>query len=115
MVLLFKVGDIVWAKTSGYSATFYHRPCEVLSVWGDIITVKVLDSSFTYEVEATNFELAPLRAILETGDKLIHKDTKEKLIFKDYFENGRVFCTKLNGIVQIYNISDIVRSDNFYV
>ena len=59
----------MWAKTSGYSATFYHRPCKVLSVWGDIITVKVLDSSFTYEVEATKFELAPLRAILETGDK----------------------------------------------
>ena len=112
---MFKVGDKVWAKTNRYSMTSYHRPCEVLSVWGDIITVKALDSSFTYEVEATNFELAPLRAILETGDKLIHKDTKEKLIFKDYFENGRVFCTKLNGIVQIYNISDIVRSDNFYV
>lgn len=36
MVLLFKVGDFVWAKTSGYSATFYHRPCKVLSAWGDI-------------------------------------------------------------------------------
>ena len=79
---MFRVGDKVWAKTNIYSMTSYHRPCKVLSAWGDIITVKVLDSSFTYEVKATNFELAPLGAILEIGDKLIHKDTKEKLILK---------------------------------
>lgn len=115
---MFKVGDKVWAKTNRYSMTSYHRPCEVISVnklhLGRIV-VRIAKTGGGYEVDACEFELAPLRAILETGDKLIHKDTKEKLIFKDYFENGRVFCTKLNGIVQIYNISDIVRSDNFYV
>ena len=27
---MFKVGDIVWAKVSKYSVTFYHRPCTVM-------------------------------------------------------------------------------------
>ena len=94
---MFKVGDKVWAKTNRYSMTSYHRPCEVISVdklhLGRVV-VRIAKTGGGYEVDTCEFEHIPKGAM---------------------FENGRVFCTKLNGIVQIYNISDIVRSDNFYV
>lgn len=55
---MFKVGDIVWAKTNRYSVTFYHRPCKVLSdYWDNTIKVQVLDNGSTFVVEKTNLSL----------------------------------------------------------
>lgn len=53
MVLLFNVGDIVWSKSHRYSVTFYHRPCKLLTDFGEdgTIRVEVLDNGCRFDVE----------------------------------------------------------------
>lgn len=103
----FAVGDIVWAKISKYSITFYHRPCNVLKILGSQMRVRVLDSGSTFVVDADKFELVPKGGILEPGDKLIHKKAKEILIFKGYHDCDYIKCKKSNNKVEQYLIQDI--------
>lgn len=106
---MFKVGDIVWPKVHKYSITFYHRPCKVLKYLGPKMRVQVLDTGRTFEVDAYRFELVPEGGILEPGDKLIHSETKEKLIFIKYHKCDYIKCRNLANEVKQYKIQDIER------
>lgn len=116
MVSLFKVGDIVWSKTHYYSITCYHRPCKVLKCLGSEMRVQVLDNGMTFVVDAHKFELVPEGGILEPGDKLIHKKTKEILIFKGYHDCDFIKCVNSNNKVEQYLIQEVERFRKlFYV
>lgn len=113
---MFKVGDIVWSKSHRYSVTFYHRPCKVLKCLGSEIRVEVLDKGSTYVVDACKFELVPDGGILEPGDKLIHKDTKEKLIFEKYHYCDFIKCRDSYDDVKQFKIQEVERfREIFYV
>lgn len=99
---MFKVGDIIWAKESEYSFTFYHRPCKVLKCLGSVMRVQILDNGSTFIVDAYKFELEP-------DDVLIHSTTKEKLIFIKYHERDYINCRNLANEVKLYKIQDIER------
>lgn len=116
MVLLFKIGDIVWAKTDRYSVTFYHRPCKVLSdCWYNTIRVQVLDNGSTFIVDRDKFELVPTGGILRPGDKLFHKKLREILTFKEYFDSGKIHCRNEDNLNYQYDIKDVRRLGGFYV
>lgn len=113
---MFKIGDIVWAKTNRYSVTFYHRPCKVLSDhWDNTIRVQVLDNGSTFVVEKDKFELVPPGGILRPGDKLFHKKLREILTFKEYFDSGKIHCINNDNLCYQYDIKDVQRLGGFYV
>lgn len=113
---MFKVGDIVWSKSHRYSVTFYHRPCKVLKCLGAELKVQVLDNGSTYIVDTCKFELVPEGGIFEPGDRLIHNDTKEILIFTQYHECEYIKCRNSDNEVKYYKIQDVERcKEIFYV
>ena len=112
---MFKVGDIVWAKTNRYSVTFYHRPCKVLKCLGSELRVQVLDDGSTFIVEKDKFELVPPGGILSPGDKIFHKKLREILIFKEYFNSGKIRCKNSGNMVFQYDIKEVQRLGAFYV
>ena len=113
---MFKVGDIVWAKVSKYSITFYHRPCRVLEVVGNYIKVEVLDNGGIFTVEKDKFEVITPDKIINYGDKVYHKELKEYLIFMNYIDSNSIKCKNLFGVVGTYNIKYIDKvGDLFYV
>ena len=116
MVSLFKVGDIVWAKTGGFSSTFYHRPCKVLEfLSNENMLVEVCDTCKSYEVSSRKFELADPKMCFKKGDKVLFLAEKELLLFHRYFLNGLVECKNYNGIIECYGIRDIIPGEIFYV
>lgn len=82
----------MWSKSHRYSVTFYHRPCKVLKCLGSELIVQVLDNGSTFIVDAYKFELVPPGGILRPGDKLIHSETKEILIFTMYHDSDYIKC-----------------------
>ena len=113
---MFKVDDIVWSKVHNYSVTFYHRPCKVLKCLGSEMKVQVLDTGNTFVVDAYKFELVPEGGILKPGDKLIHSETKEILIFTKYLDSGYINCRNSLNEVKHFKIYDIERVRKiFYV
>lgn len=113
---MFKVGDIVWAKVSKYSVTFYHRPCRVLEVVGNSIKVEVLDNGGRFTVEKDKFEVITHGKIINCGDRVYHKELKKHLIFISYIDSDVVKCKDLFGNLDKYNIKDICKvGDLFYV
>lgn len=113
---MIKTGDIVWAKVHRYSVTFYHRPCKVLSNYGDnTIKVQVLDKGSTFVVEKEKFELVPTGGILNPGDRLFHKNLREILTFKEYLDSGKIRCENSDTNVFQYDIRDVQRLGGFYV
>lgn len=106
---MFKVGDIIWAKESEYSLTFYHRPCKVLKCLGSVMRVQILDNGSNFVVDAYKFELVPEGGILEPDDVLIHSTTRKKLIFIKYHECDYINCRNLANEVKLYKIQDIER------
>lgn len=117
MVLLFNVGDIVWSKSHRYSVTFYHRPCKVLTDFGEdgTIRVEVLDNGYRFVVEKDKFELVPPGGILRQGDKLFHNKLREILTFKEYFDSGKIRCRNKDNLNYQYDIKDVRRLGGFYV
>lgn len=116
MASLFKIDDIVWSKVHRYSVTFYHRPCKVLKIVGSEMRVQVLDNGSTFVVDVLNFELVPYGGILEPGDELIHSETKEILIFTQYFDSDYIKCRNSDNEVRQYKIYDVERARRiFYV
>ena len=104
---MFKVGDIVWAKESGYSVTFYHRPCKVLGY---------IDSGSTFTVNESVFEIVPEGEILDVGDKLIHKESKKMLIFKAYVDCDFIKCRDSLNDLKLIKIQEVERyREIFYV
>lgn len=71
--------------------------------------VQVLDTGRTFVVDAYRFELVPEGGILEPGDKLIHSETKEILIFIKYLKCDYIKCRNLANEVKRYKIQDIER------
>lgn len=113
---MFKVGDIVWSKSHRYSVTSYHRPCRVLKILGSEMRVQVLDNGYYFIVDVLKFELVPEGGILEPGDKLIHSDTKEILIFTQYLDCECIKCRNSANEVKQYKIQDVERhKEIFYV
>ena len=113
---MFEVGDIVWSNVHKYSVTFYHRPCKVLKCLGSELRVQVLDRGSTYIVDTFKFELVPDGGILEPGDKLIHSETKEMLIFTKYLDCDYIECRNSDNKVKQYLIQDVERYRKiFYV
>lgn len=113
---MFKVGDIVWAKESEYSMTFYHRPCKVLSYIDGCINVRVIDSGSTFTVRESVFELVPEGGILNPGDKLIHKKSKEMLVFTAYVDCDFIKCRDSHNEVKQFKIQEVERfREIFYV
>lgn len=113
---MFKVGDIVWAKVSKYSITFYHRPCKVLEALGHYIRVEVLDNGSRFTVEKDKFEVITHDKIINCGDKVYHKELKEYLTFISYIDSDIVKCKNLFGNLDKYNIKNICKvGDLFYV
>ena len=113
---MFKVGDIVWAKVSKYSVTFYHRPCRVLEVIGNYIKVEVLNSDGRFTVEKDKFEVITHDKIINYGDKVYHKNLKKYLTFISYIDSDIVKCEDLFGNLYKYNIKHICKvGDLFYV
>lgn len=107
MVSLFKVGDIIWAKKSGYAVTFYHRPCRVLEYIDGGVRVKVLDNGSTFTVNESVFELVPEGGILNPDDKLIHKESKEMLVFIAYLDCDFIKCRDSYNEVNQFKIQDV--------
>lgn len=113
---MFKVGDIIWAKQSGYSITFYHRPCKVLSYNDEGLHVSVIDSGSTFIVDESVFELVPEGGILNPGDKLIHKESKEMLVFTVYVDCDFIKCRDSYNDVKQFKIQEVERyREIFYV
>lgn len=113
---MFKVGDIVWAKESEYSMTFYHRPCKVLSYSDGGIRVRIIDSGSTFTVNESVFELVPEGGILNPGDKLIHKKSKEMLVFTAYVDCDFIKCRDSFNEVKQFKIQEVERfREIFYV
>lgn len=113
---MFKVGDIVWAKQSGYSITFYHRPCKVLSYNDAGMRVRVIDSGSDFTVDESVFELVPEGGILNQGDKLIHKESKEMLVFTAYVNCDFIKCRDSYNDVKQFEIQEVERfREIFYV
>ena len=113
---MFKVGDIIWAKKSGYSITFYHRPCKVLKYTDMGVRVKVLDSGSTFTVSESLFELVPEGGILNQDDKLIHKESKEMLVFIAYLNCDFIRCRDSHDEVKQFQIQEVERyRELFYV
>ena len=111
-----KVDDIVWAKVSKYSVTFYHRPCRVLEVVGNYIKVEVLHNSDIFTVEKDKFEVITHDKIINFDDKVYHKELKKYLIFISYIGSDIVKCKDLFGNLDKYNIKNICKvGDLFYV
>ena len=113
---MFKIGDIVWAKKSGYSITFYHRPCKVLEYNDRGINVRVLDNGRAFTVDDSLFELVPEGGILKPGDKLIHKESKAMLIFTAYVDCDFIKCINSSNEVKQFKIQEVERvREIFYV
>lgn len=113
---MFKVGDIVWAKESRYSMTFYHRPCKVLSYSDEGIRVRIIDSGSTFTVRESVFELVPEGGILNPGDKLIHKKSKKMLVFTAYVDCDFIKCRDSYNDVKQFKIQEVERfREIFYV
>lgn len=113
---MFKVGDIVWAKESEYSMTFYHRPCKVLSYSDGGIRVRVIDNGSVFIVRESVFELVPEGGILNPGDKLIHKKSKEMLVFTAYVDCDFIKCRDSHNEVKQFKIQEVERfREIFYV
>ncbi len=113
---MFKVGDIIWAKHSEYAITFYHRPCKVLSYNDGGIHVRVIDSGSTFTVRESVFELVPEGGILDPGDKLIHKKSKEMLVFTAYVDCDFIKCRNSHNEVKQFKIQEVERfREIFYV
>lgn len=113
---MFKIGDIVWAKVSNYSVTFYHRPCKVLGNLGYYIRVEVLDNGSIFTVEKDKFEVIPHGEIINYGDIVYHKKLNEYLIFINYIDSDMIKCKDLFGDLNTYNIKYITKKgDLFYV
>lgn len=106
---MFKVGDIVWAKESEYSMTFYHRPCKVLSYSDGGIRVRIIDSGSTFTVRESVFELVPEGGILNPGDKLILKESKEMLVFTAYVDCDFIKCRDSYNDVKQFKIQEVER------
>lgn len=113
---MFEVGDKVWAKWSEYAITFYHRPCKVLGYNDEGMCVRIIDSGSTFTVRESVFELVPEGGILVPGDKLIHKESKEMLVFTAYVDCDFIECRdSLNDIKQ-FKIQEVERfREIFYV
>lgn len=113
---MFKIGDIIWAKQSEYTITFYHRPCKVLGYIDGGIHVRVIDSSSTFTVRESVFELVPEGGILNPGDKLIHKKSKEMLVFTAYADCDFIKCRNSHNEVKQFKIQEVERfREIFYV
>lgn len=113
---MFKVGDIVWAKESGYSMNFYHRPCKVLSYNNEGMRVRIIDSGRAFKVNESVFELVPEGGILDPGDKLIHKESKEMLVFTAYVDCDFIKCRDSFNEVKQFKIQEVERfREIFYV
>lgn len=106
---MYKVDDIVWAKISKYSITFYHRPCRVLEVVGYYLKVEVLDNGSIFTVEKDKFEIITHDKIINCGDKVYHKELKEYLTFISYIDSDIVKCKDLSGNLDKYNIKNICK------
>ena len=106
---MFKVGDVIWANNSKHLFVFYHRPCKVLSISTLGIRVKILDNGAKFTVDKDDFELVPKGGILKRGDILIHKETKEKITFLEYYYHDLLYCRNSNNRVRSYNIKEIER------
>lgn len=113
---MFKVGDIIWAKNSRYSITFYHRPCKVLGYINEGMRVSIIDSGSTFTVNESVFELVPEGGILNPGDKLIHKESKEMLVFTAYVDCDFIKCRNSYNDVKQFKIQEVERfREIFYV
>lgn len=113
---MFKVGDIIWAKNSRYSMTFYHRPCKVLGYINEGMRVSIIDSGSTFTVNESVFELVPEGGILNPGDKLIHKESKEMLVFTAYVDCDFIKCRNSYNDVKQFKIQEVERfREIFYV
>lgn len=78
--------------------------------------VQVLDNGYYFIVDVLKFELVPEGGILEPGDKLIHSDTKEILIFTQYLDCECIKCRNSYNEVKQYKIQDVERcKEIFYV
>lgn len=78
--------------------------------------VQVLDNGYYFIVDVLKFELVPEGGILEPGDKLIHSDTKEILIFTQYLDCECIKCRNSDNEAKQYKIQDVERyKEIFYV
>lgn len=113
---MFNIGDIIWAKNSRYSMTFYHRPCKVLGYINEGMRVSIIDSGSTFTVNESVFELVPEGGILNPGDKLIHKESKEMLVFTAYVDCDFIKCRNSYNDVKQFKIQEVERfREIFYV
>ena len=113
---MFKVGDIIWAKQSEYAITLYHRPCKLFGYNDEGMCVIILDSGSTFTVRESIFELVPEGGILNPGDKLIHKKSKEMLVFTAYVDCDFIKCRDSHNEVKQFKIQEVERfREIFYV
>lgn len=113
---MFKVGDIVWAKTHRYNETSYHRPCEVINI-GNLINgrmiVKVLDTGKRYEIDSNEFETITEDKILYIGDILKYKE--EELILLSYRDFGTALCKRYDQSEIKVKLKDVRKVSGFFV
>lgn len=96
--------------------TFYHRPCKVLSYNDESMRVRIIDNGSTFTVNESVFELVPEGGILDPGDKLIHKESKEMLVFTAYVDCDFIKCRDSYNHVKQFKIQEVERLRGiFYV
>lgn len=113
---MFKVGDMIWAKSNKYSMTSYHRPCEVISVNKlhlDRIVVRIAKTGGGYEVDACEFEHIPKGAIFEKDELVTYKEIMFKFIKYDCM--GTAILKHKEGYLINAEIKDIRKVGGFFV
>lgn len=90
---MFKVGDMVWAKTHRYGMTSWHRPCEVINVnklpLGKI-SVRIAKTVRSYEVDACEFEHISKELYFKKGDLVTYREMVFKFIEYDCMETAKL-------------------------
>ena len=113
---MFKVGDMVWAKTHRYGMTSWHRPCEVINVNKlhlGRISVRIAKTGGSYEVDACEFEHIPKGAIFGKGELVTYKEIMFKFIKYDCMETAKL--KHKEGYIISAEIKDIRKIGGFFV
>lgn len=114
---MFKVGDIVWAKESRYSMTFYHRPCLVKGYdrFGSLL-LQAFDQSnlAVHDVKDIYFELVPSYKVLNYGQMIRIKGLDRLVKFKKYKNRGYIEVFDGDRLSEYY-VDSIIFEEGFYI
>lgn len=112
---MFNIGDIVRATTQEYVYTSYMRPCLVKGYDSSgKLLIEPFDDGSTYDVDGSSFEIVPPNEIFETGQEILVKGFKNRVVFKKYLSRGEIRITENDWFHDI-SIDDVIYLRGFYI